>query len=270
MLIDTHSHLNFRAFEQDRGEVISRCLEQGIWILNASSNYETSKLAVEIAERYEKGVYASVGLHPLNATVNLSEHAEDRIEENFNAGKYRELAKSKKVVAIGEIGLDCWYEPKSKTKAEQYGNKQKEAMLAQMDLAGEIDLPVIFHCRKAHQNLIEILKSEARNPKLKGMVHCFTGNWQQAQEYLAMGLYLGFNGIIYKMDLSEVIKKTPLDRILLETDCPFLSPPSVSDRNEPANVRYIARTIAEIRGEPLEKIADATTKNAKKLFNIAL
>ena len=253
MLIDTHSHLNFKAFARDSDEVIKRSLENNVWLINASSTYATSKLAVEIAEKYKQGVYAAIGLHPI--------HVKD---EEFDISKYRNLAESKKVVAIGETGLDYMY-------GEQ--EKQKKVFLEHLALAKELNLPVILHCRKAHEDLITMLTNYAATQKLnteiRGVVHCFTGNWQQAQEYLAMGLYLGFNGIIYKMDLAEVIKKTPPDRMLIETDCPYLVPAGAAmERNEPINVKYIAQTIAQIKGETFEKIAQATTANAKKLFNL--
>ncbi len=295
MLIDTHSHLNFKAFDDDRDEIIKKALANEVWLINASSNYKTSKLAVEIARQYEAGVFASVGLHPINCMIDLSKADEDRLEE-LDIEKYRELAKMPKVVAIGEIGLDYWNEPKGKEKARIFKEKQKEVFLAQLNLAQELNLPVIFHCRKAHNDLIEILKSKPLHDShdrenrvmvfgelLRGVVHCFTGDWGQAKEYLDMGLYLGFNGIIFKfapyrtaaggtgagMDLDEIIKKIPLDRILVETDCPFLVPAGINmERNEPANVKYVAQRIAEIRGEAIEKIAEATAQNAKNLFKI--
>ena len=281
MFIDTHSHLNFKAFDDDRGEVIKKALANETWLINASSNYKTSKLAVEIAQQYGAGVFASVGLHPINCVIDLSKADEDRLEE-LDIEKYRELAKMPKVVAIGEIGLDYWNEPKGKEKARIFKEKQKEVFLAQLNLAQELNLPVIFHCRKAHNDLIEILKSKPLHDShdrentvmvseglLRGVVHCFTGSWEQAQSYLAMGLYLGFNGIIFKMDLDEVIKKMPLDKILIETDCPFLVPAGINmERNEPANVKYVAQRIAETRGEVAEKIAQTTTQNAKNLFKI--
>jgi len=163
-------------------------------------------------------------------------------------------------VAIGEFGLDFL------NIDEPDKNRQKVLAKQQFDLAKELDLPVILHCRKAHNELIEMLSSQEEP---KGVVHCFTGSWQQAQKYMAFGLYLGFNGIIFKMNVDETIKKIPLDKMLLETDCPFLTPPQAQvQRNEPLNVKYIAQKIADIRGESLEKIAQITTENAKKLFQI--
>ena len=129
-----------------------------------------------------------------------------------------------------------------------------------------MSLPVIFHCRKAHDDLIKILKEFG---KINGVVHCFTGKWRQAKEYLDMGFYLGFNGIIFKLNLDEIIKKTPLERILVETDCPYLTPPGFSEkRNNPLAVKLVAQRIAEIKNKHFEEISGVTTENAKKLFKI--
>ena len=181
------------------------------------------------------------------------------------------VRSSEKVVAIGEIGLDYYYKPKSKAKLEAFKQSQKNLLLQELKLAQELDLPVIFHCRMAHDDLIEIL---AQTPSVrKGVVHCFTGNWEQAKQYLDMGFYLGFNGIIFKqikdIDFNGIIKKTPLDRILIETDCPFLTPPQCQDkRNEPLNIKYIIEKIAEVKNVTFEKVANITFQNAKKLFKI--
>jgi len=187
-------------------------------------------------------------------------------------GSCPELAEgSKKVIAIGEIGLDYYYRPKTKRKLELFKEKQKEVFLKELDLAKELNLPVIFHCRKAHQDLLEVLKLKIKNQnsKIEGVVHCFTGDWEQAKEYLDMGFYLGFNGIIYKLDLREVIEKTPLEKILIETDCPYLTPPQAgADRNEPIFVKYIAQEIAKIKNLDYQRVAEITTQNARKLFNI--
>ncbi len=248
MYIDTHSHLNFKDFDNDRDEVIKRTLASGVFLINIGSDYESSKKAVEIATQYGKGVLAGVGLHP-----------GDNKKEIFDFQKYKDLAQNKKVVAIGEFGLDFL------NIDEQDKFRQKALAKQQFDLAKELNLPVILHCRKAHNELIKMLGTQ----EIKGVVHCFTGTWQQAQKYMALGLYLGFNGIIFKMNIEETIKRMPLEKMVLETDCPFLTPPQAqTKRNEPANVKYIAQKIADARGESLEKIAQITTENAKKLFKI--
>jgi len=243
MIIDTHSHLNFKDYDKDREEVISRSLKDGVFMINASIDYETSRKSVEISKEYERGVYSAIGLHPLNIKL-----------EKFNKEKYKLLAKKGKVVAIGEIGLDY------------LGLKdgQKQALVEQIKFAEELNLPIIFHCRKAHDDLIDIL----RNFNIKGVIHSFTGKWRQAEQYLDMGFYLGFNGIIFKLNLDKIIKRVPLDRLLVETDCPFLPPPSVSGRNEPIFVKEVIKRIAEVRKENFNQIADFSFGNAKRLFNI--
>jgi len=276
MLIDTHAHLNFNAYKKDLNEVIKISLENGVEIINIGSQYETSKKAVEIAERYGKGIYAAVGFHPTHAITDLVKVkmdpeevvAEEEKEKEFDLEKYKKLAlsASERVVAIGEIGLDYYYKPKTKKKLELFKEKQRTVLCQQLELAKELNLPVIFHCRVAHDDLIEILK---KYPEIKGVIHCFTGNLEQAKKYLEMGFYLGFNGIIFKLDLNEIVEKVPLDKTLIETDCPYLVPPEAGvERNEPLFVKYVAKKIAEIKNISFEKVAEITTQNARKLFRI--
>lgn len=259
MLIDTHAHLNFPDYDKDRNEVIKRCLDNNVWMINVGTDYESSKKAIEISEKYPQGVFASVGMHPENIG-----------KEIFDLKRYKNLAGSKKVVAIGEIGLDYWNHPKTKKKQIEFQEEQKRLFLKQLDLAKELNLPIIFHCRKAHNDLLEILnyKLKTMNYKLFGVIHCFTGNLEQTKKYLEMGFYLGFNGIIFKLNLDEIIKKTPLDKILVETDCPFLSPLREVERNEPLFVKYIAERIAKLKNITFEEVAGKTTQNAKNLFNL--
>ena len=280
MLIDTHSHLNIKAFELDREKTIKRCLENNVWLINVGTNYETSKKAVEIAEKYEKGVYAAIGLHPINIKQNQKskiknqndkskfKNIENILEEEFSYEGYKELTKSKKVVAVGEIGLDYYWKPKTTKKKELFKQKQKELLLKELKLAEELNLPVIFHCRMAFDDLIDILQGS--DPcKLNGVIHCFTGNWKMAKKFLNLGFYLGFNGIIFKLDLDEVIKNIPLDKILVETDCPYLAPPNFpEERNNPLGVKFVAERIAEIKNVGFDKIAEITTENAKRLFKL--
>ncbi len=308
MIIDTHSHLNFNAFKEDADEIIKKTLIENIWIINVGSKYETSKIAVEIAERYGQGIYAAIGLHPMFAGAEFvkikakpvlpaslgSEHATARSlpslssaiktdldegefllkEQDFNKEKYLDLAKSKKVVAIGEIGLDYYYKPKTIAKLAQFKEKQKQIFLQQLDLAKELNLPVILHCRMAHDDVIEILKSQ----KVTGVIHCFTGTWEQAQKYIEMGFYIGINGIIFKFNIDEVIKKVPLDKIVVETDCPYLTPSPAIDlakadpqgytRNEPIFIKHTIQKIADLKSISFGEVAEKTTQNAKKLFGL--
>jgi TatD DNase family protein len=285
MIIDTHSHLNFKAYENDREEVIRRTQKEGVVCINVGTKYETSKKAVELAEKYE-GIFAAIGMHPIHIKTDLLKLKTDEEEgafipftEEFDKNKYLELVKkaegpeqSRRIVAIGEIGLDFYYRPKSKTKLEEFKSLQEKIFLQQLDLARELDLPIIIHCRMAHDELIKILGSQIAisYKKISGVIHCFTGNWEEAQQYMDLGFYIGINGIIFKLNLDEVIRNTPLDKILVETDCPYLTPPAEGkdNRNEPIFIKHVIQKIADLKGISFEAAAEATTQNAKKLFNI--
>jgi len=250
MFIDTHAHLDDGQYDNDREEVIERAKENGVdKIINVSFDLVSAQRAVELARKYEN-IFAAVGCHP-----------KSREESGyvFNKNDFLEIAQQPKVVAIGECGLEL------KNSGDLIS--QQKIFEAQINLAKELNLPLIVHCRDAHKEVIGIL-SKAGNAK--AVIHCFSGSWQSAQRYLEMGFYLSFNGIItYAGDYDKVVKNMPLERLLLETDCPFLSPaPFRRRRNEPANVRYVAQRVAEIRGEPIEKVAEITTQNVKKLFNL--
>jgi len=288
MLIDTHAHLNFNAFAKDRNEVIERCLDNDLWMINIGTNFETSKRAVEISKKYNQGVYATIGLHPINLDTGLVKIKTDKLEgkhfeKEFNYEKYKELAKSPKVVAVGEIGLDYYWKPKTKRKLALFKEKQRTVLCQQLKLAEELNLPVIFHCRMAHDDLTQtllfadILNDRKNYQLIQGVMHGFVGSLEQLKEYLKMGFYIGFNGIIFKtiegIDFEENIKNTPLERILIETDCPYLIPlPAATSReivrNEPLYVKYVAQEIAKIKNTTFEKVAEITTQNAKKLFRL--
>jgi len=276
MIIDTHSHLNFDAFKNDFDKVIRHSLESNIWMINIGSKYETSNRAVKIAENYSKGVYAAIGLHPIYAAADLVKIKTDvqeggfRVEvEEFDSKEYKRLAASEKVVAIGEVGLDYYYKPKTKSKLEKFKEKQKKVFLEQLKTAEELNLPVVFHCRMAHNDLIKILEKEKN--KIKGVIHCFTGTIKEMRKYLDLGFYIGFNGIIFKLNLDEAIRNCPLDKILVETDCPYLTPPQEGNkRNEPVFIKYVIRKIAKIKKKNYKEIEEITTLNAKKLFNLKL
>ena len=277
MLIDAHAHLNFAAFDKDREEVIKRCLENNAWMINIGTNFETSKKAVEIAGNYSEGVYASIGLHPLNLDTGLVKVRTDELEgshfeKEFDFERYKNLAKFQKVVAVGEIGLDYYWKPKTTKKKELFKQKQKELFFKELKLAKDLNLPVIFHCRMAHDDLIQTLQ-QSNIPTIKGVMHGFVGTLEQIKEYLKMGFYVGFNGIIFKkiegINFRENIKNTPLDRILVETDCPYLTPPDFpEERNTPLGVKYVAEKIAQIKKISFDEVAEITTQNAKKFFNL--
>ncbi|MBI1866677.1 MAG: TatD family hydrolase [Candidatus Staskawiczbacteria bacterium] len=282
MIIDTHSHLNFNAYKKDFNEVIKKTLTEDIWAINVGTKFETSERAVNLAKMYNKGIYAAIGLHPIYAAAEFQkiktdpEEGEFLIkEQDFNKEAYRKLAlsgteESKKVVAVGEIGLDYYYKPKTNLKLEQFKKKQKQVFLQQLELAKELNLPVILHCRMAHDDVIEILTlRQAQGKNQKGVIHCFTGTAEQAQKYMNMGFYLGINGIIFKFNIDEVIKNAPLEKLLVETDCPYLTPPQeLGKRNEPIFIKHTIQRIAKLKGISFEEVADKTAQNARKLFRI--
>lgn len=252
-LIDTHAHLDFPQFNEDREETIQKAKETGVEkIINIGCNLERSQQSVDLAEKYEN-IWASVGLHP----SDVDDHVETRLIASLH-----DLAKHKKVVAIGEIGLD-YFHKSGDIKV------QKKAFLEQIKIAQELNKPLVIHTRKAGEDLLKILKHE--KPQ-NAVIHCFTETQEFADEVLAMGYYLSFTGIItYPKadDIRKVVANTPLDRIMLETDCPFLAPQAFrGDRNEPAFVLEVAKKVAEIKGISLEEVAEVTTRNAEMFFGI--
>jgi TatD DNase family protein len=278
MLIDTHAHLNIAAFNKDRERVIKRCLDNDVWVINVGTNLETSKKAVELAGNNEKGVYAAAGLHPINLDTGLIKKHPDRMEggsyeKEFDYDAYKKLAQSKNVVAIGEIGLDFYWKPKTTGKKELFKQAQRDLLTKQLKLAKELHLPIIFHCRVAHKDLIEFVKSNFDLMPKKYVAHGFVGNSEELKEYLSLGFYIGVNGIIFKkiegINFVENIKNIPLEKILLETDCPYLVPPQIDiERNEPIFMKHAGEEIAKIKNEDPEKIFETTTENARKVFGI--
>ena len=280
-MIDTHAHVNFNAFKDDSDEVIRRALQSDVWLVNVGSQYTTSERAVEIAERYSRGVYAAIGLHPIHLETKLVKIKVDKEEiefetreEDFDYEKYKKLAQtSSKVVALGEIGLDYYRRPKTKTKQAEFKEKQKQTFIKQLELAQKLNLPVILHCRMAHYDLITTLQ-HYNNTTIRGVSHCFTGTLEEAKEYIKLGFYIGFNGLIFKKveglpNVEEIIREIPLEKILVETDCPYLSPPPYENqRCKPLYVKYVAEKIAKIKNLSCEEAAKITTRNARELFGI--
>ncbi|MCP6726850.1 MAG: TatD family hydrolase [Patescibacteria group bacterium] len=290
MLIDTHGHVNFNAFKEDAKKVLENTLKNNIWVIMPGSQLSTSERAVRIAEEYKEGVYAAVGIHPIHLgkrrVDSLEVESEESSEESwrtfetraeeFDLESYRLLAKSKKTVAIGEVGLDYYYQPKGKARRSEMKVNQLKILQQQVELALELNLPVIFHCRVAHDDLIAFIGDIQKQHKgvLRGVIHSYTGTKEQADKFMELGMYIGLNGLIFKdvaalPDPIEVISHISLERIVLETDSPYLTPPqSLTERNEPLNVRYVAERVAEIKKFRVEEIAKATTQNAKNLFSL--
>jgi TatD DNase family protein len=266
MIFDTHTHLNFFEFDKDRDELIKKLIDSKIGIINVGTNFKSSEKAINIANQYEE-VFASVGFHPENIAYDFFKSKEcflkeeQFLEDGFDYEKYKELAKSKKVVAIGECGLDYYHKPKGVKGFEEI---QKKVFIKQLDLAKELDLPIILHCRNAFDDTYEIL-SKRRN---KGVLHCFTGTKEDAERFTTLGFYFGINGIIFRTDMEEAIKSIPLNKILLETDSPYLSPPMFEERNNPLSLRHTIKEISRIKGVSVKEIEEITFQNTKDLFNI--
>lgn len=260
IMYDTHCHLNFKAFADDYRAVLQESLEKGMSLNLVGTEYETSCRAIAIAHEFEDApVYASVGLHPAHLDKNDDAHA-------WDYQKYRALGEDIKVVAIGETGIDRFH-------GAETINKQREVFEAHIALARELKLPLIIHCRPsknsldAYENLLAIVKGDQN-----GVVHCFMGNWEIAEQLLASGLYISFTGIITFKNadarLLEAAKHIPLDRIMIETDAPYLTPEPFrgKKRCEPLDVECVARKIAEIQGRDVNEVIATTQQNGERLF----
>jgi len=273
--IDTHAHVNFSAYKDDADEVLKRTLEAGVFVVNVGSQYSTSKRAVEMAQKYPEGVYAAVGLHPIHLVKRRVNPDDSELNENdfettgevFDYEKYLELAKNPKVVAIGEMGLDYHYFEEG-DNIEELKKKQKETFLQGIKLANVVQKPIIVHCWDAYDDLLEILKN---NPiEKRGVIHSFIGGYKTARKFTELGYKIGLNGVVtYAEDFNRLIKEVDIKDIVLETDCPYLTPvPHKGERNEPAYVRLVAERVAEIKEILVEEVAEATTRNAKEILGL--
>lgn len=279
-LIDVHCHINFNAFKDDADALIKDSLEQGIYMVAPGSQAKTSERAVWYAHKYES-VYAAVGLHPIHLFDQMIDEEEVSFvakAEEFDADFYKQLAQNKKVVAIGECGLD-YYRTNDAIPLDVLKKKQEEVFRLHCDLAYELNLPIMIHCRDAHADILRILNDYKSAGKiLRGNIHCFTGTWDEAQQYLALDFYVSFTGVVTfpkkKTDLptetlTDIATKIPLHRILVETDAPYLSPiPFRGKRNQPQYVRHIAEHIALARNLSFNDFAQATVENSRRLFGI--
>lgn len=279
LIIDTHAHLNFNYFKEDADSVIQKTLNEKTWMINVGAEYKTSRRALDIANRYEKGVYAAVGLHPMHLfefKAESTDYSFDTRAEIFNYDIYEKLAKFEKAVAIGEIGLD-YYHLDQADDVNKVKDAQKYAFHEQLLLARRLDLPAIIHCRQAHDDMLEILKDFRKEhadliPKEKpwAVMHCFSGNEDLAWEYFGLGLIISFTGLItFSRQWDDLIRRLPKDKFMVETDCPFMTPePYRGTRNEPVYVRLVAKRIAEIKNMSEERVLELTTENARHFFRI--
>ena len=252
MLFDTHAHMNDRAFDSDRRGLLQSLAEQGVGlVMNPGCNLADSRLSVALAEEYPF-VYAAVGSHPDSA---------DEVNETVIA-EYRKLCRHEKVKAIGEIGLDYHYEDIPR-------HLQKKAFVLQMELAAETGLPVIVHERDAHEDGMQIVRDF---PNVTGVFHCYSGSPEMAKQLVDKGWYIGFTGVLTFKNARKAVETAqsiPLDRILLETDCPYMAPePFRGKRNHPGYLYRMAEKLAEIRDLPVEQIREITAANCKRLYRI--
>ena len=253
MLFDTHAHMDDRAFDEDREELLNNLPSQGLaLVMNPGCSLESSRNAVELAGHYDY-IYAAVGSHP---------DAADEVNEEV-LEEYRKLCKlNPKVKAIGEIGLDYHYEDIPR-------EIQLKAFRMQMELAKELKLPAIVHEREAHEDGMAVVREF---PEVTGVFHCYSGSAEMARQLVDKGWYIGFTGVLTFKNARkaiEVASSIPLERIVLETDCPYMSPePFRGKRNDPGRLYRMAEKLAEIRGKSLEEIHEITVENGKRLYNI--
>ncbi len=254
MLIDTHCHLDFKDFDRDRDDVLKRAAAQGVrYIINIGSSPEGSKRSLLLADKYEP-VFASLGIHPHEAP-SVNEHV---IKE------FRSMARHKKVVAIGEVGLDYY-------KSESPKDIQQSAFRRFVNLAMELDLPLVIHNREADSDTLSILKEETGG-RPKGVMHCFSGNANFLAQCLEMGLFVSFTcNVTFKnaKNLRLIVAEAPLNRLFLETDAPFLAPQAFrGGRNEPSYIKYLVGEIAKVKNIPEEIIEKITSENAIEFFKL--
>lgn len=280
LLFDVHAHTQFAVYKDDKDAVIRRALDAGVWMVNVGTQRDTSAAAVETAQQYAKGVYATVGLHPIHTEqshhdaqeLGTFSHSQESQNvgfvsrgEEFDYAYYKKLAQDPKVVAIGECGLD-YYRLEEQTKQKQFAVFEQ-----QIALAREVRKPLMIHCRNAFGDLIKVLTSHRSalntNP---GITHFFAGTVDDAKKLLDLGFSFSFGGVLtFARDYDDTVRYIPLDRIVLETDAPYITPvPYRGKRNEPAYVVETAKKLAELKVVPYEEVARKTFENAGTIFNI--
>ncbi len=277
-LIDTHCHLHFPTYDADREAVLARMNEKNIWAITIGTATENAKKGIALAEAND-GIWATVGLHPSHTTTEHVDEDEGKVDEHDVTveGLVSLARSSKKVVAIGEAGLDFYRLPVDDRQGAI--EKQEKVFRTHLLAAQELDLPVVIHCRDALTRLAEILQ-ESRDTgyALRGVVHSFTGTWEEAKPLIDLGMHIAVNGIATfplrkgqdpATAIDRTIENIPLDRLLVETDAPWLAPTAYrGKRNEPAYVEEVAKHVAAVRGSTVEEIARQTTENAMALFRL--
>jgi len=270
-MIDTHVHLDDPLYERDLDIIVRHAQDEGVWVITVGNDYLSSVKAVNIAERYSN-VFAAIGLHPLK--VGGAVRSENKL---LDTGRYMELARHPKVVALGETGLDYHDLPQGKKKspefqlAERIKDNQRKVFARFLELSRELRLPMMLHCREAHNEMLKMLETWDKATSgfdSRGVIHCFSGNWKQAKRYFNLDFLISVTGIVSHGGYQgELLKKAPLTRLLAESDCPHLTPvPWSIRRNEPAYVRSMAANLAGLRKVSAEEIEKQLLQNALKVF----
>lgn len=268
-VIDSHAHVHDAQFDADRADVIVRARAAGVAaMVTVGTNRATSAQAVALAHRYDT-VWATVGLHPLYVVTVAAAAPDEHVAEEFDADFYARLARDPKVVAIGEVGLDYHhFGPGDDEGAIK--NKQKEVLRAFVEVCNAVDKPMVIHCWDAYDDMCALL---TRTPVARaGIIHSFVGSWKTAQQFVDMGYSIGVNGIAtYGTSYDKLLRTVPLERLVIETDCPYLPPRPLARelRCEPKDVVLVAEKIAAVRGIAAEEVARVTTENARRVFGIA-
>jgi TatD DNase family protein len=265
--IDTHAHVNFPEFDADRDEVLKRALDEDVFVVNVGTDIESSKRAIDIAEKYDEGVYAIVGIHP-HEVMDLEKAG--LIESTLV--ELAELAKHPKVIGIGECGLDFFklaeYNPD--VDVMKVKEIQEKIFRGQIDISIAIDKPLMLHCRDSYNETLEILNNYIRvqGVRLRGNAHFFAGSIEQAKAFISCGFTISFTGVItFAKDYESIIKEIPLDKILSETDCPYVAPvPFRGKRAEPVHVKFVVQKIAEIKGISIEEAREQIGANVNQIF----
>ncbi|OHA15241.1 MAG: hypothetical protein A3H57_02450 [Candidatus Taylorbacteria bacterium RIFCSPLOWO2_02_FULL_43_11] len=290
--MDAHGHVNFVAYKDDRGETIKRSLDEGVWMAVVGTQKDTSKSAVELAEKYKEGVYAIVGLHPIHTDKSFHDKEELGVGgaeftsrgEQFDYDAYRKMIENSKVVAIGECGLDYYRVDSDGTNLK----KQEDIFRQHIELSIESKKPLMLHIRNgsgrsAYIDAVKILSSYKSRLTNIGDVHCYTGSYEEAKGFLDLGFSISFTGLVTfplrkseakgreagARSYDEIVRAIPIERILAETDCPYLAPqPYRGKRNEPLYVSEVVKSIAEIKKLELENTREQILENTLKFFGL--
>ncbi|MEK7115167.1 MAG: TatD family hydrolase [Patescibacteria group bacterium] len=273
MVFDSHTHIHFPAFDKDRDEVIKKAQVAGVKMITVGTNLETSKEAIEIAEKYPDDIWATVGFHPSHVSKEGwyfdKNEMKKPVREEFHIDSFRKLAEHSKVVAIGECGLDYF---RIKNQDLRIKEDQKKVFIEQINLARELQKPLMIHCRpsKGADDAYEDLPLLIKDFNLPKVIHFYVGSIHTTKKLLEFGCSFTFGGVItFVRDYDEVIKFLPMENILLETDAPYVAPePHRGQRNEPAYVIEVAKKIAELKNVSVEEVINKTTQNTKRIFRI--